>query len=130
MARKTSKCATAKVFQTGRSQAVRIPKEYRFECDEVFIEREGARIILTPRPRSRRDYFGKMRIASRRIFLNGSRISRLSSARSSDAAPDARTQYLHYTIKRHPPESACALPACVPWTLRYRASWPLSSGPG
>ncbi len=57
MARKISKRTTAKVFQTGRSQAVRIPKEYRFECDEVFIEREGARIILTPRPRSWRDYF-------------------------------------------------------------------------
>ncbi|HXW83901.1 MAG TPA: AbrB/MazE/SpoVT family DNA-binding domain-containing protein [Candidatus Binataceae bacterium] len=39
-----------KVFRTGRSQAVRIPKEYRFECDEVFIERKGGKIILTPRP--------------------------------------------------------------------------------
>ena len=57
MANRSSRRATAKVFQTGRSQAVRIPKEYRFECDEVFIEREGARIILTPRPRSWRDYF-------------------------------------------------------------------------
>jgi antitoxin VapB len=59
MARKTSKQATAKVFSTGRSQAVRIPKEYRFSCDEVTIEREGERVILTPRPRSWREYFAR-----------------------------------------------------------------------
>jgi antitoxin VapB len=47
----------AKVFRTGRSQAVRIPKEYRFACDEVFIERQGERIILTPKPRSWKEYF-------------------------------------------------------------------------
>jgi virulence-associated protein VagC len=28
---------TAKIFMTGRSQAVRIPKEYRFDCDEVLL---------------------------------------------------------------------------------------------
>lgn len=59
MAKKTSKRATAKVFTTGRSQAVRIPKEYRFACGEVFIEREGERVILTPRPRSWREYFAR-----------------------------------------------------------------------
>ena len=51
------KRAIAKVFTSGRSQAVRIPKEYRFNCDEVFIEREGGRIVLTPRPRSWKEYF-------------------------------------------------------------------------
>lgn len=59
MAKKTGKRATAKVFTTGRSQAVRIPKEYRFACDEVTIEREGERVILTPRPRSWREYFAR-----------------------------------------------------------------------
>lgn len=29
----------AKIFQTGRSQAVRIPKAFRFSGDEVFIQR-------------------------------------------------------------------------------------------
>ena len=57
MARKTNQRVVAKVFVTGRSQAVRIPKEYRFACDEVLIEREGERVILTPRPKSWRDYF-------------------------------------------------------------------------
>jgi antitoxin VapB len=53
------KRSVAKVFKTGRSQAVRIPKEYRFACDEVFIEKEGERIILTPRPRTWREYFDR-----------------------------------------------------------------------
>jgi antitoxin VapB len=39
----------AKVFKNGRSQAVRIPKEFRFDTDEVLIERRGEKLILTPR---------------------------------------------------------------------------------
>jgi antitoxin VapB len=39
----------AKLFQNGGSQAVRLPKEYRFEDqEEVLIRREGDRIILEP----------------------------------------------------------------------------------
>ena len=40
---------TAKVFVTGRSQAVRLPKEYRFDADEVCITRSGDMVILFPR---------------------------------------------------------------------------------
>jgi antitoxin VapB len=57
MAKKAVKRAIAKVFMTGRSQAVRLPKEFRFDCDEVLVERDGQRLILTPRPRSWREYF-------------------------------------------------------------------------
>jgi antitoxin VapB len=40
---------TAKVFLNGRSQAVRLPKAFRFEgATEVFIERDGDRVILSP----------------------------------------------------------------------------------
>jgi antitoxin VapB len=39
---------TAKVFTTGRSQAVRLPKQYRFNVDEVFINKIGQAVILTP----------------------------------------------------------------------------------
>lgn len=49
--------ATAKVFQTGRSQAVRIPKKYRFTADEVYIEQVGEQIILSPKPKSWAQYF-------------------------------------------------------------------------
>jgi antitoxin VapB len=39
---------TAKVFWSGRSQAVRLPKEYRFDTDEVRIRRHGDAVILEP----------------------------------------------------------------------------------
>jgi antitoxin VapB len=43
---------TAKLFQNGRSQAVRLPKAFRFEgVSEVCIEREGDRVILSPAQR-------------------------------------------------------------------------------
>ncbi|WP_216851240.1 antitoxin, partial [Acidisphaera sp. L21] len=40
--------ATAKVFWSGRSQAVRLPKEFRFEGTEVRVRREGKAVILEP----------------------------------------------------------------------------------
>jgi antitoxin VapB len=40
---------TAKLFVNGRSQAVRLPKAFRFEgLTEVFIQREGDRVVLSP----------------------------------------------------------------------------------
>ena len=39
---------TAKLFWSGRSQAVRLPKEFRIEGTEVRIRRQGAAIILEP----------------------------------------------------------------------------------
>ena len=43
--------ATAKVFQSGNSQAVRLPKEFRVTSDEVEIFRRGDEIILREKPR-------------------------------------------------------------------------------
>jgi antitoxin VapB len=40
--------ATAKLFQTGRSQAVRLPKEFRFPGKEVRIRRVGMGVMLEP----------------------------------------------------------------------------------
>lgn len=40
---------TAKLFENGRSQAVRLPKEFRFEGDEVCITKVGDAVILTPK---------------------------------------------------------------------------------
>ena len=40
----------AKVFQSGNSQAIRLPKEFRFDVDEVEVSREGDAVILRPRP--------------------------------------------------------------------------------
>ncbi len=39
---------TAKLFRNGRSQAVRLPKEFRFEGQELSIRREGEAVILEP----------------------------------------------------------------------------------
>ena len=44
---------SAKVFQQGNSQAVRLPKEFRFQADEVFIRREGDTLVLIPKAASR-----------------------------------------------------------------------------
>lgn len=43
---------TAKLFVTGRSQAVRLPLEYRFEGEEVFIRRDPATgdVVLSRKP--------------------------------------------------------------------------------
>jgi antitoxin VapB len=43
--------ATAKVFQSGNSQAVRLPKEFRFDTDEVEIFRRGDEVVLRSSPR-------------------------------------------------------------------------------
>lgn len=42
----------AKVFQNGRSQAVRLPKEFRFKGNEVKISKKGDKVILEPLGRS------------------------------------------------------------------------------
>jgi virulence-associated protein VagC len=42
------KARKAKVFWTGRSQAVRLPKEFRFATDTVIVHREGEAIVLEP----------------------------------------------------------------------------------
>ncbi|MBI3069182.1 MAG: AbrB/MazE/SpoVT family DNA-binding domain-containing protein [Betaproteobacteria bacterium] len=40
---------TAKVFKHGNSQAVRLPKEFRFDGDEVLVKRSGGGVLLLPK---------------------------------------------------------------------------------
>ncbi len=40
---------TAKVFKHGNSQAVRLPKEFRFDDDEVIVKRSAGGVLLLPR---------------------------------------------------------------------------------
>lgn len=51
--------STAKIFVTGRSQAVRLPMEFRFQGTEVFIRRDAVTgdVILSPKPTSWQDFF-------------------------------------------------------------------------
>lgn len=46
---------TAKVFKNGRSQAIRLPKEYRVDSNEVYIEKIGHSLIIVPKEKSKWD---------------------------------------------------------------------------
>ena len=50
---------TAKLFMNGRSQAVRLPAVFRFDCDEVYIRKdpETGDVILSRKPGSWDDFF-------------------------------------------------------------------------
>jgi antitoxin VapB len=39
---------TAKLFQNGKSQAIRLPKEYRFKGTKVYIKKVGNAVVLIP----------------------------------------------------------------------------------
>ncbi len=56
---------TAKIFQNGQSQAVRLPKEFRFEDSEVFIKKSGNVVQLIPRSDSWDSLFGSLKKFSR-----------------------------------------------------------------
>lgn len=43
---------TAKLFRNGRSQAVRLPKNFQFAGDEVFIQKLGRAVLLLPRDKT------------------------------------------------------------------------------
>jgi antitoxin VapB len=51
---------TARIFKNGRSQAVRLPAEYRFATAEVFIERQGDAVILRPKPQNWDEFFDRV----------------------------------------------------------------------
>jgi len=50
---------TAKLFMNGRSQAVRLPDDYRFECSEVFIRKDpvSGDVIISEKPESWDGFF-------------------------------------------------------------------------
>ncbi len=54
----------AKLFMNGRSQAVRLPKEFRFDTDEVFIWKEGDHIILSCKKKQWKTFFEKIPLPS------------------------------------------------------------------
>jgi antitoxin VapB len=56
---------SAKLFRNGRSQAVRLPSEYRFEGSEVYVRRdpETGDVILSRRPESWDDLFALLKTA-------------------------------------------------------------------
>ncbi|HEC11970.1 MAG TPA: antitoxin [Acidiferrobacteraceae bacterium] len=47
----------AKIFMNGRSQAIRLPKEYRFDTDEVYITKQGSSVIITEKKPTWDEFF-------------------------------------------------------------------------
>ena len=47
----------AKIFMNGRSQAVRLPKEFRFDTEEVYITKQGQNIVISAKKPTWDDFF-------------------------------------------------------------------------
>ena len=60
----------AKIFMNNRSQAVRLPKDFQFQTQEVFIRKEGSDVVLSPRPSDWSNYLAEGPVASA-SFLEG-----------------------------------------------------------
>lgn len=52
---------TARLFRNGTNQAVRLPRDFELDADEVIIRRDGDSLILTPKPRTWDTYFNRAR---------------------------------------------------------------------
>jgi len=63
--------ARTKVFRSGNSQAVRIPREFQFETDEVEIERRGDEVVLRPPVRNLRGAYEALAALPDDFFAEG-----------------------------------------------------------
>ncbi len=62
---------TTKVFQNGRSQAIRIPKDFRVDTREVYIEKMGDTLLIRPKPKSKwEDFFALLDQTDTSNFLS------------------------------------------------------------
>ena len=64
---------TAKLFQNGRSQAVRLPREFRFEGDRVRVRRAGSGILVEPMFTEIADWFAELDRLGPEPFMAGGR---------------------------------------------------------
>jgi antitoxin VapB len=66
------KKTVAKLFRNGRSQAVRLPQEFRFEGDRVRVRRVGEAVLLEPVISDVAEWFAKMdRLSDQPFFVRG-----------------------------------------------------------
>ncbi len=83
---------TAKLFTNGRSQAVRLPAEFRFEGKEVYVEKVEGGVLLRPKVETFGDWLGQF-YASHEAFPADFLAERSDSDVSQDRAwfhdPDA-----------------------------------------
>ena len=78
---------TAKLFMNGQSQAVRLPKEYRFAGDEVGITRMGNLIVLYPAAKKDEMFFSSLGSFSEDFFES------IASARLENAPDSPRISF-------------------------------------
>ena len=72
----------AKLFQNGRSQAVRLPREFRFEGDRVRVRRVGRGVLLEPLTTDVTSWFAELdRLSEGTFMVDG------SDGRNQPAAP-------------------------------------------
>lgn len=62
---------TAKVFENGRSQAVRLPKKFRFNTDEVVVQQLGEAVLLVPKEALWKTFMDGLEGFTDDIFENG-----------------------------------------------------------
>ena len=62
---------TAKIFENGRSQAVRLPQKYRFQADEVVIQKLGEAVLLVPKESLWNTFLDGVNSFTEDIFENG-----------------------------------------------------------
>lgn len=62
---------TAKIFENGRSQAVRLPKECRFNTDEVVVNRIGDIVMLMPKSNKWNSFMQAIDMFSEDYMENG-----------------------------------------------------------
>ena len=68
-----AKTGTAKLFRNGRSQAVRLPREFRFEGDEVRIRRVPQGVLLEPIIPDAATWFAELDRLNVEPFMKGGR---------------------------------------------------------
>lgn len=62
---------TAKLFVNGQSQAVRLPKEYRFSGNEVFIRKVGNTVMLFPKESAWETFLNGLNSFTEDFFADG-----------------------------------------------------------
>lgn len=62
---------TAKVFENGRSQAVRLPKKFRFQVDEVVVQQLGDAVLLAPKDAVWKIFFDGLDEFTSDVFEDG-----------------------------------------------------------
>jgi antitoxin VapB len=97
---------TAKIFRNGNSQAIRLPREFRFPGDEVRIRREGDAVVLEPMISNVKDWFAAIDQYAGSDAFEGNwrnqRKARLPSVLEEADELHAR----HQRLRRHPAQPA------------------------